>query len=70
MKEEGGVAMEVVKYVIVGVAALVVGLIVGVLIGIAMRKKVAEAEIGSAENEAKRIVDEATKQAETRKKEA
>ena len=62
--------MEVVKYVIVGVAALVVGLIVGVLIGIAMRKKVAEAEIGSAENEAKRIVDEATKQAETRKKEA
>ena len=62
--------MEVVKYVIVGVAALVVGLIVGVLVGIAMRKKVAEAEIGSAENEAKRIVDEATKQAETRKKEA
>ena len=62
--------MEVVKYVIVGVATLVVGLIVGVLIGIAMRKKVAEAEIGSAENEAKRIVDEATKQAETRKKEA
>jgi len=62
--------MEVVKYVIVGVAALVVGLIVGVLVGIAMRKKVAEAEIGSAEVEAKRIVDEASKQAETRKKEA
>ena len=51
-------------------AALVLGVIVGIIIGIAYRKKVAEAAIGSAEVKAQRIVEEATKQAETLKKEA
>lgn len=61
-------------YVIIGAAALVVGLVVGLLIGVpvgkARRKKVAEAAIGSAEDEARRIVDDGAKQAETMKKEA
>ena len=38
-------------------------------IGVAYRKKVAEAEIGSAEDQAKRIINEAYKSAEAKKKE-
>ena len=38
--------------------------------GISYRKKIAEAEIGSAETEAKRIVDEAVKTAENKKRES
>ena len=56
-------------YVVTGLVALVVGAVVGVPMGMLMRKKIAEAKIGSAESEAKRIVDEGHKQAETRKKE-
>lgn len=52
------------------VAALAVGAIVGVLLGIAIRKNTAEKEIGSAEEEAKKIVAEAIKTAEAKKKEA
>ena len=44
--------------------------VVGVAAGIIYRKKVAEAEIGSAEQEAKRIVSDAMKTAEAKKKEA
>ena len=55
---------------IIGAAALVVGILVGVLIGIAARKRVAEAKIGSAEAEAKRLLEESRKQAETLKKES
>ena len=51
--------------VVIGIVALVIGFIVGVL----YRKKIGEAEIGSAETEAKRIVDEAVKEGETKKKE-
>ncbi len=54
------------------VAAFVVGAtIAGIIffnIGIAYRKQKAEAELGSAEKEAKRIVDDAEKEAETKKK--
>ena len=56
--------------IIVGGAALAVGLLLGILMGISIRKRVAEAKIGSAEVEAKRLLDESSKQAETRKKEA
>lgn len=52
---------------------LVVGilcLIVGVVIGFQYRKMVAEKEIGSAETEATRIINEAIKAGETKKKEA
>ena len=48
----------------------VVGLIIGVLIGFLYRKKVAEKEIGSAEQEATRIINEAIKSGETKKREA
>ena len=52
--------------VVVGVVCLAVG----VTIGFMYRKKVSEVQIGSAEDEAKRILDEAAKNAETKKKEA
>ena len=48
--------------------AIVTG-IVSFMAGIKHRQKIAEAEIGSAEIEAKRIVDEAVKDAEAKKKE-
>ena len=51
-------------------AALIIGIVAGGFIGVAYRKKIAEAEIGSAESEAKRIVDDAVKTADTKKKEA
>ncbi len=56
--------------VIVGVIAAVVGLVIGALAGFFYRKKIGESKIGSAEKEAKRIVDEASKDAEAKKKEA
>lgn len=57
-------------YILTGAAALVVGILFGVVLGIAYRKKVTEAKIGSAEEQAKKIVDEGIKTAETKKKEA
>ncbi len=54
-------------WIIIG---LVVGAVLGVLIGYAYRKKIGEAKIKSAEDEAKRILDEALKNSETKKKEA
>ena len=57
-------------YVIGGIIGVVVGILVGVLIGIAYRKRIAEAEIGSAELQAKKILEEGIKSAETKKKEA
>lgn len=39
-------------------------------VGVQYRRKVAEAELGSAEEEAKRILSDAIKSAESRKKEA
>ena len=48
----------------------ILGLGVGVFVGMILRKKVAEAKIGSAEEEAKRILLDGEKQAETKKKEA
>ncbi len=56
--------------IIICVAVAVVGLLLGVVIGILYRKKVSEAKIGSAELEAKRIVEEGEKSAEALKKEA
>ena len=56
-------------YVIGGVAALVCA-VLGFIIGSAYRRKSAEATIGSAEEEAKRILNDAIKNAESKKKEA
>ena len=61
---------EVIIGIACGASALVVGSLVGWFSGIAHRKKVAESKLGSAENEAKAILDGAQKQAETMKKEA
>ena len=58
--------MEALWYVLVAVIAIAVG----VFAGMVLRKKVAEGKIGSAEEEAKRIVVDAEKQAEAKKKEA
>ena len=52
--------------IILGVA---VGAAVGFAVGIAYRKRVSEREIGSAEAEATRIINEAIRSAESRKKE-
>ena len=62
--------MEFVLAIILIAAAAVVGIVGGFFIGTGHRKKVAEAEIGSAEQEAKRIVSEAIKTADAKKKEA
>ena len=51
------------------VGAIVV-LVIGFLLGIVYRKKVAEREISSAEDEAKRIINESIKAAESKKREA
>ena len=56
--------------IIICVVAAVASLIVGLLVGFVIRKKISEAKIGSAELEAKRIVEEGEKTAETLKKEA
>jgi len=45
-------------------------IIIGFLLGIIYRKKVSEHEISSAEDEAKRIINEAIKSAESKKREA
>ena len=50
-------------YVITGVVALIVGVIIGLPCGIAYRKKVAEAAIGSAELQAKKIIADGLNQA-------
>ncbi|MBS7359797.1 MAG: ribonuclease Y [Oscillospiraceae bacterium] len=56
--------------IVIAVAALVVGGVVGFVAGGAHRKKVAEAAIGSATDEAARIVNNAMTEAEQKKKEA
>ena len=55
--------------IILIVVGVLLGLAVGFAIGIAYRKKVAEREIGSAEAEATRLINEAIRSGESRKKE-
>lgn len=57
-------------YILVGAAAFVVALLIGFPLGIRHRKNVAEKEISSAEEEARRILNEAIKSAENKKREA
>lgn len=54
----------------IGIIAFAAGLIIAFLLGVKYRKRIAEAELGSAEDEAKRLVSEALKTAESKKKEA
>ena len=54
----------------IGIIAFAAGLIIAFPLGVKYRKRIAEAELGSAEDEAKRLVSEALKTAESKKKEA
>ena len=54
-------------YILIGI---VIGLVVAFPLGVLYRKKVAEKEIASAEEEAKRIINESIKSAESKKREA
>ena len=56
--------------VIVAAVALVLAGVVAFFLGVKYRMKVAEAELGSAEEEAKRLISDAIKTAESKKKEA
>ena len=56
------------KFIFV-VIGIVVGLAIGFFVGMLYRKKVAEREIGSAEMEATRLINEAIRSGESRKKE-
>jgi ribonuclease Y len=55
---------------VIAVIALVVGAVGGGVYGYNRRKSVAEREIGSAEEEARRVINEAIKSAESKKREA
>ena len=61
--------MELILAIVLIVVAAVVGIAIGFISGITYRKKVAEREIGSAETEATRIINEAIRSGESRKKE-
>ncbi len=56
--------------IIIGVIALAVLIIISFVLGVLYRKKVSEREISSAEEEAKRIINESIKSAESKKREA
>jgi len=62
--------MKPIFVILIAVAAAVIALIVGFYLGIIYRKKISEREIQSAEEEAKRIINESIKAAETKKREA
>ena len=59
-------AINIILCVVVGVVALIIGVVVGVF----GRKNIAEKKINSAEEEAKRILNESIKSAENKKREA
>ena len=56
-------------HIVLPIAAFLIGAIVFFLVGIGYRKKVAEREIGNAETEARRIINEAIKSGENKKRE-
>ena len=58
--------MDIIWVIVIGIAALLVGCAVGFLI----RKSIAEKKIGSAEEQARRILEDAIKNAESTKKES
>ena len=58
------------KIIVELLLAVIVAVIIGAGVGYSLRKRTAEAQIGSAEEEAKKILVEAEKSGETKKKEA
>lgn len=62
--------MKIIYWILIIIAAAVVFAVVGFILGVRHRRRVAEAAIGSANQEATRIVNAALSEAETKKKEA
>jgi conserved hypothetical protein YmdA/YtgF len=58
------------QFVVSVIVSFLIGAVIAFFLGVQYRKKVAETELGSAEEEAKRIVSDAIKAAESKKKEA
>lgn len=56
--------------IIPAIAAFLLGAVIAFFLGVAYRKKSAESALGSAEEEAKRVIGDAIKAAESKKKEA
>ena len=54
---------------IIAIATFLISAVIFTFVGFFLRKKIAESKIQNAENEAKRIIESATKDAENRKKE-
>ena len=67
-EQKGGMPKSM-KYVITAIIAIIVG-VIGFFLGITYRKRISEREISSAEEEAKRIVNEAIKTGESKQREA
>jgi ribonuclease Y len=61
---------ETVFTLVASIVTFLIGAVIAFFVGVQYRKRVAEAELGNAEDEAKRIVSEAIKNAESKKKEA
>lgn len=55
--------------IVIYIAIFLISALIFTLVGIQIRKKISESKLGSAENEAKRIIEEAQKEAESKKKE-
>lgn len=60
---------ETVTFVICVIVAFLVGAVIAFFLGVEYRKRSAEAVLGSAEEEAKRLISDAIKSSETKKKE-
>jgi len=56
-------------YVLIGIIGAIVVAVSAFLLGIAYRKRIAEAQIGSAEEKARTVIDDAIKAAEAKKRE-
>ena len=54
--------------IIMNIAVFLVSAVIFTFVGIAIRKKIAESKMKSAESEAKRIIELANKEAENKKK--
>ena len=55
--------------IVIDIAIFLVSAIIFTFVGMAIRKKVAESKLGSAEEEARKIINLAQKEAENKKKE-
>ena len=66
---EGGVLERMLIKIIIGIVFFILGAVIMFPLAVNYRKRTAEQEIGSAEDEAKRIINESIKSAESKKRE-